>query len=384
MKNSIITICIILLISSCEKKGEDISSTQNIPAAKFVYEKNINLKPAERNQRENKILIPQETEEEKQKKAEELQNQLNNMTVLELIDLYIQTRNGGFLIKNGNYELFYIILSHDTIKEDFGFGGYKFYSYLYILDNNIRIESFYYLFGNHEIIGENISVGKYYINITKENLIANYIERNTFVENFTTIEIFKTNRFLHENLNFIIQLDTIVYANSSLFGESISKIKKDTKVEIIDMFYNNFNDKHPLAVRIKTEDFSGWISVKNVDFLKKEVNGTVNGIWLHNDVRNVINNYGQHAVKGKIIYRSTPLRSASSNNSEQLLLMRETEWDFDEAYITEVSTNLDIINGIEAAWYKIEYFKYVSEDNFNKVTGWVFGSNIEINSLIES
>ena len=380
MKYLIIAVCVILFFTSCDKKAEDNSSTENIPAAKFSYGNNSNQKP-----KENTVLIPQETEEEKQRKTEELQNQLNNMTVLEIIDLYIQKKNGGFYIENGDYKLFYVFLSHNNIEEDFGHGGYKFYSYLYIIDdNNICIESFYYSFGNHEIIGENSFVGKYYININKDNLINNYIGSNKFIENFTNIASLKTNRFSNEDLFFTIQSDTDVYVKGSLHGEKITEIKKGTKVEIIDMFYNNLNDKYPVAVRIKTENLSGWISINDVDFLKKEVKGTVNGIWLNNEVRNVIKEYGSHAVKGKIIYNSIPLKSAPNNNSELLLLMRDVEWDSDEVYIVEVSTNLDIIDGIEAAWYKIEYFKYVSEDNYDKVIGWVFGSNIEINPFIES
>ena len=376
MKYFLIIVYIMLLFISCAKKTENETSAQNIPSAKFFNGNISTQRPAEKNQKEDTIIIQQETEEE-------IQNQLKNMTVQEIIDLYIQKKNGGFYIENGDYKLFYIFLSHNNIKEDFGYGGYKFYSYLYIIDdNNIRIESFYYSFGNYGIIGENSFVGKYYINITKENLIANYIGSNKFVEDFTTIESFKTNRFLNEDLLFIIQSDTIVYINGSLRNEKIIEIKKDTKVEIIDMFYNNMNDKHPVAVRIKTENFSGWVNVNDVDFLKKEVKGNVNGIWLHNEIRNVIKNYGPHAVKGKIINNSIPLRNAPSNNSEQLLLMREVELDFDEVFIKEVSVNLDTINDIEAAWYKIEYLKYIFEDNYDNVTGWIFGSNIEINPLI--
>ena len=367
MKNILILLCILLLFYSCNKKIEDGSSVQNVLVTNYSHNKN------------DTVIVPQQTEE----KTQEIREQLKKLSVLEIIEQYVEHEN--ILIPVGDYNKskdigYFKFLSIDNIQWNHDTGGIKYYPYLYIIDNdNIRIEVFYYHIHSHELLGENITAGKYYINISKEILIARYIKSISFIEDYFIKNIIETNKYSNEDLFFKIQLSTDVFSNAGLHGEIISDIKNDTEVEVLDVFFNNLNDKYPSAVRIKTENISGWISINNVDFLKKEVKGTINGIWLHNEVRNVIKNYGQHTVKGKLVGNLIPLRRAPSNNSEQLILIQTAEEVFNEAYIEEVSINIETINGIEAAWYKIKYNKYVPIDNYEQIISWVFGGNLEIN-----
>jgi len=379
MKNILIIVSIVLLLCACNR------TNRNIPAVHPALENGA------LNAGEN---LSQDKEHET---ASELRKNLEKMTVTEIIDLYIH-ENKIFDTDVGNYKLSCLFLSHNEIQWSASHTGFEYYPFLYVVDDeNIRIELFYYDFPNHGIIGENISAGKDYIYITKENLIARFIGNITVVENFTEIEPFKINRFMHEDLIYKIQFDAVVYDNGLLNGIKLNEIKKDAYVEIIDMFYYNINDKYPVSVRIKSKDSSdssayearkddvlGWISVNYADFFKKEIKENVNGIWLHNAVRNVIKEYGKRAVKGKIIDGTKPIKSALPGDSNQSFVL----WDNSlgtflkdaDVYIEEVSEYIDIVDSVEAAWYKIYLFDEQADDHFS---GWVFGNNLQISPVID-
>ena len=379
MKNIIMSIFLILLFISCKKPFQEKIDI-------VITEEQI---LSSENQKNETQKMTEETEEEKQRKAE-LREQLESMKIQEIIDLYINEKKLFYVNSDHHRTVSYFFISHDKVEWFYGTGGLKAYPYLYITDEeNVRIERFSCYFGPLiGVLAQSISVNKEYVNITKENLIDRYIGNNPSIENYTIIQSFKINKFLYEGLEglfFKVLLDAVVYADGSLRGERISSIQKNSEVEVIDMFYNDLIDKHPIAVRIKTKDLSGWISVNSIDFFKREEKG-INGIWLHSEVRKALEEYGTRAIKGKITGDSVPLRSAPSNNSEQLFLLPIDKWDSDiPYYIEEVSTNVDVINGIEAAWYKV--YKLVESDVVElgyELYGWVFGSNLSIDENIES
>jgi len=363
MKNIIIVICISLVFFACNAPTKDKPIIEEqTPDIQSVYKDETNL-------------IEQAAPVNALEKS---RSQLEEMTVSEIIDVYIYQRNKIIIV--GGYEYYnnigyFEFVSHEKIQWYLDTSGYVFYPYLYILDEtNLLVEIFYYFIGLNGL-GNEISAGKYFINISKENLI------DRFVEDYQHIKLI-TGKYQPEDLIFSIQFDTVVYDNGSLQGDSYTEIKKDAKVEIIDILFGNFDDEKAAVVRIKNEDVTGWVSTESAGFLKKEVNGTVNGTWLYNAVKNVIKNYGANSVKGEITGDSIPLRSAPSEVSEQLLIIQNSELS-KEVSIEEVSANIDVIDGIESAWYKIRYYVLVGPyDTYDLVSGWVFGSSIEIYPFI--
>jgi len=380
MRKPVFIITIILLIFSCTKitNKKPVTSVSDEKMSSQITTENIsNQKTAEE--------IKREIEEKNQQTLEERQY-FDNMSILEIIDLYIKEKKH---ITVGDYNQqkdigYFEFLSHDKIQWHLDTSGFIFYPYLYINNNtNIYIEVFYYITSSGPRLGGNITTGKYYIYITKEDLINRYLGIIKFTDDFTVTKFFNTSNYQSENIKFKILTDTDVFINSSLHEERISNIKKNTEVEIIDMLHKNLNDDYPIAVRIRTDNLTGWINVNNIDFIKKEASGNINGIWLHKAVKNVISNYGIHAVSGKVVGDNIPIRKFSTNNSEQLHLLEEET----TVFITEVSANIDVINGIETAWYKV--YKYVEHYTENhvpddyEINGWIFGANININEFFD-
>jgi len=322
-----------------------------------------------------------------QNEEDQLEAELRKMTIHEIISRYINEKNGYFHTEAGDYEVSFVFLSYDKIQWAPGKNGFEYHPYIFIDDNNIYIEVFYYDLSDYQTIGERITAGKEYLKITKENLIAQYSGYLTFIENYTKKEPFKINRFTHEDLFFKILSDTVVYDSDSLLGERVARIGKDMKVQIIDMFFNNLNEKYPVSVRINIEGTgSGWVSAAYVDFFPKDIKAPVNGMWLYNAVKNVIKEYGGRAVKGKII-GLIQLKSFPLNDSENIILLQKNA----EVYIEEVSVTFDI-NGIEDVWYKIYLIDGQMNDQFTDsntektadvYSGWIPGSGIEINHVID-
>ena len=369
MKNVLIAVSIIFLLCSCSRLSQKTASSHSSAEGSdsLSSEKNI--------------------EQDKSAAAEaaaELRNQLEKMTVTEIIDLYIN-ENKIFDTDAGDYKLSCMFISHNEIQWSVNHTDFEYYPYLYIDDDeNIRIELFYYVFPNYGLLGEYVSAGKDFIYITKDNLISRFINSITVADKIVKRASFKINKFMHEDLLFNIEFNTAVYSGVTSRAEKITEIRKGTQAEIIDMYFNNINDNHPVAVRIKNENLTGWISAGSVDFFQREKEGTVNGIWLHNAVRNAVNEYGQRAVKGKILDITIPLRNSPADNKSQLFVLRdnapETSHQEAEVYIEDVSAYIDVINSIEAAWYKVCLQDGQESD---PVTGWVFGSNLEINPVID-
>jgi len=365
MKNIILFICIIFSLAACSK------SKQNTSADQPAFENDVSNALENKKQNGERETPP------------ELRDELEKMPITEIIDLYIR-ENLVFDTDVGDYKLSCLFISPNQIQWSVSHTGFEYYPYLYIVDEeNIRIELFYYAFPNYGIIGEYISAGKDYITITKENLIARFTGSIIIIDNFIKIESFKINKFMHEDLNFKMEFDTAVYSDVTSRGEKIADIRKDAQVEIIDLFFSDSNYNYISAVKIKAEDRSGWVSAGSVNFFQRETKGDVNGVWLYNAVRNVVNEYGKSAVRGKIVDAAKPLRSSPSPVSEPVFILwgsePETSRQEAEAYIEEVSAYLDYIDGIESVWYKISLLG----DNKDHVTGWVFGSNLEINPVID-
>jgi len=322
-----------------------------------------------------------------QNAEDEQEAQLRKLTIYEIISLYISEKNGFFHTEAGDREVSFVFLSHDKIQWAPGKNGFEYHPFIYIDDNYIQIEVFYYDLSAYQTLGERITAGKDYVKITKENLIAQYTEHLTFIENYIKKESFKINRFMHEDLYFKILSDTIVYDSDSLLGERIARIGKDMKVRIIDVFFADLNDKYPVSVRINIEGTgSGWVREDHVDFFPEDIKETVNGTRLYNAVKNVIQEFGSRAVKGKII-SSIQLKSFPLNDSDDIILL----WENAEAYIEEVSASIDV-GGIEDVWYKIcliggqvndQFIDTNNEKTADVYSGWVPGSVIEINPLID-
>lgn len=380
MRNILITVCIIILFSACNKSNEKIHT------ANSTYQK-----VAKDHQEQNVNIILQETEEEKQRKVEE-RNKMEDMSIHEIIDLYIERgykQGKGTMINIGDFEQnnhvgYFEFISCDKINWYRDSGGFKFYPYIYTIDNtNIHIEIFYYNAGYGYGIGSSISTGKYYINISKENLIEYYFGSIYFIKDYFMVNIFNTNRYEPEELTFKILTNTNVYADFSLRDEKIGNIQKDAEAEITDMFYGSFNDKFPVSVKIKNEKITGWINVNHIDFIKKENKDIINGIFLHNSVKGAINKHGRRIVTGKIVGDSIPVRSLPVSSSSQLHLLQ----DGVELKIDDVSADMEIINGIEAAWYKVykfvEHYTNDMEPADYEIIGWVFGANLKINDYID-
>jgi len=378
MKYILFSIQIILLFATCNSKSNTSVLGESIKQ--------------ENDFEQVEQIISKET-------RKETREQLENMTLYEIIDLYIQHNNEreitqdyehpkGIIIFVGDYKQtshlgYFEFITYNEIKWYRGSGGVKYIPYIYIIDDStINIEVFVYFIGYGSRIGEYISTGKYYITITKEDLINHYFGDIKFINNFFIVDYFNTNRFESEELFYNILINTDIFINGSLHEDKIASVQKNTKVEVVDMFYNDQKDNFPFSVKIKTDKLTGWIDVNHVDFIKREVKGTVNGIWLHNSVKNIIKNYGNRAVGGKIVGDSIPVRKTPTNNAEQLYILSNKT----ELFITEVSSNLEVINEIEAAWYKVykfvEHYTENMEPSDYEIIGWVFGANFEINVSI--
>jgi len=385
MRSILFIVCIIISFSNCSKSNEKTDIINS------VFTDSTNLKTEGSNQKQNLDIVSQETKEEKQRKAEE-RKILENISIPEIIDLYIERgykQSKSIMIYIGDFDQnnhagYFEFISHDKIKWYRASGGFKFYPYIYIInDTNIRIEIFYYNIGYGHDIARSISTGKYYINISKENLIEYYLGNLNFIKDYSMVNNFNTNRYEPEELTFKTHTGTDVYTDCSLRDEKIGKILKDSEAEVIDMFYNSLNDDFPLSVHIKNKNITGWINVNHIDFVKRETKEIVNGIFLYNSIKGVINRYGPRIVTGKTTGNSIPVRDLPANNSPQLHLLQ----DGTEVKIDDVSTNLEMINGIEATWYKV--YKFV--ENYTKdmepadyeIIGWVFGANLKIDNYID-
>ncbi|MCL2229658.1 MAG: hypothetical protein FWC01_01035 [Treponema sp.] len=307
--------------------------------------------------------------------------------------IYIIKNN--LLISIDNYDIekknepiigYFEFLSHDSIQWHKETSGFVFYPYLYIIDDeNIRIEIFYYFTGGEmPRTGSSVSAGKYYINITKAELISRYLRRNNTIRSYIDTWEFEIHKYQPESLNFNILYNTNVYSDGSMTGERINSISRGTSVEVIDLYYNDLFDRLPAALRIKTNNLTGWININSINFINQEIvyNQNVNGTRLHNSVRATIDMFGARSLSGRIVGNFIPVKALPANNSQQLFQL----WNNDKVDILEVSENREIINGIEAAWYKI--YRYVEKYTQDmtpidyEVEGWIFGGSLEANEFI--
>jgi len=363
MKNLLLIAFCLLLIIACKP------STTNKTVVQVTEEINIS---------QEEIEVIEEISQE----------QLEGMSILDIIDLYINKKK---MILIGDYNQrkdigYFEFISHNEIKWHRDSGGFEYIPHLNIIDDStINIEILYFNVGysSYPNIGTDISACKYYIVIRKIDLIDRYLGAIISVNDYKITKSFFVNQYDSKNLQFKILTDTDIYIDKSLQDEKIAKIKKNTSVEIINMFLNNSNDIYPISVQIKTENLTGWINVSNVDFIKKEQNDIANGVFLHNPVRETINEYGSIGVNGNIIGRSVEIRSSPSVTSKILRHVQEKTL----VQILEVSSNMDVINGIESAWYKVFFVLGHNTDEYlpneYEITGWVFGNNLDIYRTVD-
>ncbi|MCL2229661.1 MAG: SH3 domain-containing protein [Treponema sp.] len=312
---------------------------------------------------------------------------LENMSIQDIISLLIEKKtiisivdhsltDKGFHPEIGYFEF----ISHNNINWYRDTSGFRFFPYLYIVDDeNIRVEVFYYFIGGGRVQSSaKVTSGKYYIYITKNDLIARYFRRNNRIENYISVKTFETIKYQPETLSFKVLSDTDVYAFGSMQGQRTNRIIRGTDVEINDIYYINLNDDLPTSVQINTGNITGWININNVNFVDTGTNTVppVNGILLHNTVNEILLNFGPRSVDGKITGDTIPIRSLPANNSERLFQLGNNT----VVHILEVSANREIINGIEAAWYKVSFLVPNEEKTDDRdVNGWVFGAFLEIN-----
>ena len=296
-------------------------------------------------------------------------------TIISIVDHSLTDK--GFDPEIGYFEF----LSHNSIKWYKDTSGFRFFPYLYIVDDeNIKVEVFYYFIGGGRVQSSTkVTSGKYYIYITKNDLIARYFRRSNRIDNYTSVKTFETKKYQPEILNFKVLSDTDVYAFGSMQGQGTNRIRSGTDVEINDIYYTNLNDDLPTSVRINAGNITGWINVSHVDFINTETNTVppVNGILLHNTVNEILIDFGPRSVGGKITGDAIPIRVLPANNSERLFQLGNNT----EVHILEVSANREIINSIEAAWYKVSFLVSNEEKTDDReVNGWVFGAFLEINA----
>ena len=226
-------------------------------------------------------VIPEQlsfVEESVEESMEEKKKQFENITILDIIDIYINNKwflNVGSDDKNYLIHLGYFqFLSRESIQWYLDTSGYRFFSYLYIIDeNNLRIEILSF-FGSAEEarIGNYCAAQKYYIDINTNQLVDYYFKTKYQFESYIITEYFKVNLTEEQEKErngyfFEVLKNTPVYTEKTIQGEEAGIIHSGDMVKVIDMHYQNLSDRYPITLKIETEKFVGWIDVDIIDFI---------------------------------------------------------------------------------------------------------------------
>ena len=223
---------------------------------------------------EHPPIIEDTLEEEKRK-------QFVGMTILDIIDIYVHNKwNLNVGSDDENYFIhigYFQFLSRESIQWYCDTSGYRFFPYLYIIDaDNLRIEVFTFLGRSEEIhMGSYCSTQKYYININKDQLIDYYLKNKRQFETYVTTEFFRvsiTEEQEKERNGYFFRVfrDALVYGDNAMQGKELGMVYDGNMVKVVDMHYQNLSDRYPVAVKIETENLSGWVDVDIVDFIHLE------------------------------------------------------------------------------------------------------------------
>jgi len=206
---------------------------------------------------------------------EERRKQFDDMTILDMIDFYIEI---GYYINVGNDNVrntllgYFNFFSRESIQWYSDTSGPRYFPYFYIVDDyNLRIEVFSY-FGSAELVRNYYcSTRKYYIDISKDQLIDYYLRIIWKIETCFTTEFIRVNlseRQERERGGFFFEMlrDAPMYENSAMQGSESGIVLSGNMVRIIDMHYQNLSDRTPVALRVETDNLSGWVDFDSVDF----------------------------------------------------------------------------------------------------------------------
>jgi hypothetical protein len=213
---------------------------------------------------------------------EDMRKQFEGMTIQDMIDFYVSNKREIQVGKDKIQPGYFQFLSGESVQWYRDSSGYKFFPYLYIVDgNNLRVELFSYVGLGEEVTGRYCSTGKIYIDISTEELIEYYLlSRRSGTGIPATIETYVATRSFKVNITdgevekhgwqFKVLSDALVYETAAIHEEPLGTVYTGDMVKIIDMHYRDFNDRHPVAVRVEIEGLSGWVDVDSVDFFYEE------------------------------------------------------------------------------------------------------------------
>ena len=216
--------------------------------------------------------VIEETQEEKRK-------QFESMTILDIIDIFIDENNLIPVCTDEEFELdrylgVFKFSSRESIEWYSYTSGPRHFPRLYIIDeNNIKIEVFNY-YGSAEKIrpGNYCSANKHYINISKDQLINFNFRIKMNIESYVTTEYFKTSLSEEQEKErrgffFYVLKDTPIYEDNTVQGTELGMIFAENMVKVIDMHYQNMSDRYPAALKIEFEKLSGWVDLESIDFI---------------------------------------------------------------------------------------------------------------------
>jgi hypothetical protein len=205
---------------------------------------------------------------------EERRRQFEGMTILDMIDLYIHNEQMLYVSRNNTQIGFFQFLSRESIQWYYGSSGYKFFPYIYIIDeNNLRIELFAFLGRAEEVrMGIYCSAQKYYIEINTKQLIDYYLRikrplETSVVMHFFFVNITEDQEKERNGYFFKVLRDATVHEDKAKQGTLLGILHAGNMVKVIDIYYQNLSDRYPVAVKIETENFNGWVNVDSVDFI---------------------------------------------------------------------------------------------------------------------
>jgi hypothetical protein len=215
---------------------------------------------------------------EAEETLEEMRKQFEGMTIQDMIDFYVSNKREISVGKDKTQPGYFKFLSRESVQWYRDSSGYKFFPYLYIIDeNNLRVELFIYVGYGEEVTGIYLSSRKIYIDISTEQLIDYNIRNKRLRTGLpTTIETFVATQYFDVNITdgevekrgyqFKILSDAPVYETATIHEEPLGTVSAGDMVKVIDMYYWDLQDEYPVAVRIEIEGLSGWVDVDNVDF----------------------------------------------------------------------------------------------------------------------
>jgi hypothetical protein len=217
---------------------------------------------------------------------EDRKKQFEGKTILDMIDFYVANKLyinvGKADYRYDRWPGYFQFLSRESIRWYRDTSGYRFFPYLHIIDeNNLRLELFVYLgLAEEAWVGRYCSAHKIYIDISTDQLIEYYLQFiNPAIKRPAPIETYVATPFFNINVTedefekrgyqyqFDVPKEVPVYETAAMQGEPQSMALAGSIVKVIDMHYQDLNDRYPVAVKV---EISGWVDVDSLDFIKKD------------------------------------------------------------------------------------------------------------------